>query len=473
MDNQRPQPDAVIQQIADYVVDQSISSSLAYETAKHCLMDSLGCAMLALNYPACKKLLGPWVPGAQSKKGARVFGTDFELDPIKAAFDMGTMIRWLDYNDTWLASEWGHPSDNFGGLLAVMDFVGRQPSYERHYSVMDLMTAAIKAYEIQGVLALENSFNGVGLDHVILVKVASCALMTHLMGGTKDQIIDVLSQAFLDGQSLRTYRHAPNTGSRKSWAAGDATSRAVRLSLLTLQGEMGYPSVLTAQNWGFQDASFRGKEIQLSQPLGSYVMENILFKISYPAEFHAQTAVNAAIIMHPEIEYKIDEIEKVTVYTQSAGKKIIDKAGPLYNPADRDHCMQYMVAVALLKGNLTAEYYEDSFASDPKIDALRKKMTVIEDPKYTEMYFDPEKRAIPNRIEIKLKGQEHIFKHESHYPIGHRSRREEGIPLLYEKFQTNIEKSHPKKVESWLKLFDDQEKLFESTVNEFMDACCL
>lgn len=469
MENTRPQPDEVIQQIADYVMEYDSHSDLAYETAKHCLMDSLGCAMLALNFPACKKLLGPWVPGASLKHGARVVGTEYELDPIKAAFDMGTMIRWLDYNDTWLAKEWGHPSDNFGGLLSIMDYVGRNPQFDQKYTVKDLLTSAIKAYEIQGVLALANSFNQVGLDHVILVKVASAAVITKLLGGTKSQVVDAVTQAFVDGQSLRTYRHAPNTGTRKSWAAGDATSRAVRLSFITLQGEMGYPSVLTADKWGFEDCSFKGQSVVLSQPLTSYVMENILFKISYPAEFHAQTAVEAALILHPEIKFKLDDIDKITIHTQLAGKQIIDKTGPLYNPADRDHCIQYMVAVALMKGDLTADCYEDSFAANPKIDALRSKMTVKENPEYTKDYFDPEKRAIPNRIEITLQGQDHTYSHESHYPLGHRRRREQGIPLLYEKFQNNIEKVYPKKVENWLALFEDQQTLFDMPVTQLMD----
>tara|TARA_R110002110_G_scaffold166602_1_gene367222 strand:- start:4409 stop:5830 length:1422 start_codon:yes stop_codon:yes gene_type:complete len=469
MENQRPEADQVIQTIADYVMDTPIESELAFDTAKHCLMDSLGCAILALNYPACKKLLGPWVKGASMKKGARVIGTDFELDPMKAAFDMGSLIRWLDFNDTWLAKEWGHPSDNFGALLSVMDYVGRNAEWAIQYTVKDLLEAAIKAYEIQGILALDNSFNQVGMDHVVLVKVASSAVVTKLMGGTKAQVVDAITQAWVDGQSLRTYRHSPNTGSRKSWAAGDAVSRAIRLAMLTLQGENGYPSVLTAEKWGFQDSSFRGESITLSQELSSYVMENILFKISYPAEFHAQTAVKAALILHPEIKYKLDDIEQVTVYTQEAGKKIIDKKGPLYNPADRDHCIQYMVAVALMKGDLTADSYEDSFAENPKIDELRAKMVVKEDPKYTQDYFDPEKRAIPNRVEIRMKNDDHVYSHESHYPIGHRINREQGIPLLYEKFQNNVDKVYPKKVQAWLKLFEDKEALFTMSVNQFMD----
>ncbi|HRE30709.1 MAG TPA: bifunctional 2-methylcitrate dehydratase/aconitate hydratase, partial [Candidatus Berkiella sp.] len=355
-DNTRPSFDELLVVLADYICDAQIESELAFETAKYCLVDSMGCAMLALTFPACTKLLGPWVSGSKVERGARVPGTPYELDPIKAAFDIGTMIRWLDYNDTWLAQEWGHPSDNLGGILSVMDFVSRRKAdfQNKNYHVQDILEAMIKAYEIQGVLALENSFNAVGLDHVILVKVATCGVVTKLLGGSKNDVLNALSQAWVDGQSLRTYRHAPNTGSRKSWAAGDATSRGVRLAMLTLQGEKGYPSAVSATRWGFGDVLFKGKQIRLARPLGSYVMENILFKIAYPAEFHAQTAVECALALHHKLKDKLNDIKTVTIKTHNAAMRIINKTGKLYNPADRDHCLQYMVAVALLKGDLQA-----------------------------------------------------------------------------------------------------------------------
>lgn len=468
MKNIRPNPDNILVSIADYVMDQSIDSTNAYDTARLALMDSLGCAFLALNFPACKKLLGPWCHGISMSHGVRVPGTSFQLDPVKAAFDIGTMIRWLDFNDTWLAKEWGHPSDNLGALLTVMDYANRQPEIGAGYTVRDLCEAMIKAYEIQGVLALENSFNAVGLDHVLLVKVASTALTMKYLGGTKEQVIDALSQAWVDGQSLRTYRHAPNTGSRKSWAAGDATSRAVRLSLLTLQGEMGYPSVLTEPKWGFEANSFKGNKIILKQDFASYVMENILFKISYPAEFHAQTAVEVGLSLHADIISDIEQIKKITIHTQEAGKRIIDKQGPLHNPADRDHCIQYMAAVALLKGELKAEFYEDQFAQDPRIDTLRDKMVVIEEPEFTKAYFDAEKRAIPNRLTIEFHNDRKPLSDECFYPVGHQRRREEGIPLLLEKFQNNTKKVFPQKVTAWFELFNQQDKLFDLTVDEFM-----
>lgn len=469
MENVRPNPDKLLEDIADYVMDKTIESTLAYETAQFVLMDSIGCALLSLNFPACKKLLGPWIKGGEISQGARVPGTKFVLDPIKAAFDIGTMIRWLDYNDTWLAKEWGHPSDNLGALLSVMDYVARNPEFGRTYTIRDLCEALIKTHEIQGILALENSFNAIGFDHVVLVKVASTALATKLMGGTKAQVIDALSQAWLDGQSLRTYRHAPNTGSRKSWAAGDATSRAVRLAMMTLQGEMGYPSVLTAPKWGFQECYFKGEPMTLAQPLDSYVMENILFKISFPAEFHAQTAVEVAIDLHADLAPRLHKIEKIVIYTQEAGKRIIDKKGPLYNPADRDHCIQYMVAVGLLKGALKAEFYEDDFAKDPEIDRLRDKMKVIEDPQYTKDYFDPKMRAIPNRLEIHFQNGDDTLIKELHYPVGHKQRRKEGIPLLKEKFIYNTSRLYPQKVDEWFNLFEHSETLLSMSVNEFMD----
>ena len=468
MKNSRENPDEVLVTIADYVMDKSIHSDLAFETARLVLMDSIGCAILALKFPACKKLLGPWCKGIEVHNGVRVLGTAFELDPIKAAFDIGTMIRWLDYNDTWLAKEWGHPSDNLGALLSVMDYANRNPEFDAAYTVRDLAEALIKTHEIQGVLALENSFNAVGLDHVVLVKVASTALATKLLGGTKEQVIDAISQAWVDGQSLRTYRHAPNTGSRKSWAAGDATSRAVRLAMLTLQGEMGYPSVLSAKKWGFEANYFDGKPINIAQELDSYVMENILFKISYPAEFHAQTAVEVALSMHADVKPQVDQIASITIHTQEAGKRIIDKKGPLYNPADRDHCIQYMVAVGLLMGDLKADYYEDSFAANPQIDKLREKMIVEEDPNFTKAYFEADKRAIPNRITIEFNNGKSPMIGECFYPVGHQRRRAEGVPLLIEKFKKNCLEVFPQKTEEWYQLLSNPNQLWALPVDSLM-----
>lgn len=469
--NIRPAPDQEIVTIADYVTDYTIHSELAFSTARYCLMDALGCAILALNYPACTKLLGPIIPGTIVPHGAKVPGTPHILDPILAAFNIGAMVRWLDYNDTWLAAEWGHPSDNLGAILAVSDYVSRKNISENKppLFIRDVLNALIKAYEIQGILALENSFNRVGLDHVILVKVASVAIATQLLGGTKEQIIDALSHAFIDGQSLRTYRHSPNTGSRKSWAAGDATSRAVRLAWLVLQGESGYPSSLTAKKWGFYDVSFQQKPIILSQPLKSYVMENILFKISFPAEFHAQTAVECAILLHPKIIHRLDQIEKIIITTQESAIRIINKSGHLYNPADRDHCLQYMVAIGLLFGNLTAEYYENTFAEDPRIDFLREKMQVYEDTQFTKDYLDPQKRSIANAIQIFFKEGSPTDKIQMDYPIGHQRRREEGIPLLIKKFQENISRLPKQRSAQLVELFLNQEKLENIPVNKLID----
>ncbi len=438
--NTRPAFDELLNQLANYICDVDITSELAYETAKYCLVDSMGCAMLALTFPACTKLLGPWVSGSRVEMGARVPGTKYELDPIKAAFDIGTIIRWLDYNDTWLAKEWGHPSDNLGGILSVMDFVSRRPAeYAKStFTVHDILTAMIKTYEIQGILALENSFNAVGLDHVILVKVATCGVVTKLLGGDKNAVLNALSQAFVDGQSLRTYRHAPNTGSRKSWAAGDATSRGVRLAMVTLQGEQGYPSAISASRWGFSDVLFAGKPLPLAQPLGSYVMENILFKIAYPAEFHAQTAVECALRLHNQLKDKLQDIKTITIKTHNAAMRIINKTGKLYNPADRDHCLQYMVAVALLKGNLEALHYEDATANDPAIDTLRDKMQIEENVVYSADYLDPEKRSIANQLQVTLTNGEE-YGEICEYPLGHKRRRLEGIPLLWRKFEQNCQ----------------------------------
>ncbi len=460
--NLRPPPDPLLVDIADYAANTSIPSPEAYATARLCLMDALGCAMAALAYPACTRLLGPVVPGTLVPNGARVPGTSYQLDPVLAAFNLGAMIRWLDYNDTWLAAEWGHPSDNLGGILMVADWLSRQAAAEGRapLSVRDVLTALIQAYEIQGVLALENSFNRVGLDHVLLVKVATAAVVTRLLGGSPEEIINAVSNAWIDGQALRTYRHAPNTGSRKSWAAGDAASRGVRLALMARKGEMGYPSALTAKTWGFQDVLFRGQPLRLAQPFGSYVMENILFKVSFPAEFHAQTAVEAAVQLHPLVKDRLDEIEKVVITTQESAMRIIDKSGPLYNPADRDHCIQYMTAIGLIFGDLTAEHYEDETAADPRIDALRAKMTCVENPQYSRDYLDPDKRSIANAVQVFFKDGTSTENVAVEYPIGHRRRRAEAIPLLEEKFKENLsDRFLSEQIQDLLALFKDQEKL--------------
>jgi 2-methylcitrate dehydratase len=445
--NERPAPDRVIADIADYALGYQITSELAYRTARYCLIDTLGCGLEALEYPACTKLLGPIVPGTVVPNGARVPGTSYELDPVQAAFNIGAMIRWLDYNDTWLAAEWGHPSDNLGGILATADWLSRSAPAQRKapLTMRDVLTAMIKAHEIQGCIALENSFNQVGLDHVVLVKVASTAVVCWLLDLTREQTVNAISNAWIDGQSLRTYRHAPNTGSRKSWAAGDATSRAVRLALMARAGEMGYPSALSAKTWGFYDVLFRGREFKFQRPYGSYVMENVLFKISYPAEFHAQTAVEAAMKLRARLDQlgrSSESIKKITIRTHQACLRIIDKKGPLSNPADRDHCIQYMVAIPLLFGRLTAADYEDSVASDPRIDELRAKIECVEEPAYTADYHDPEKRSIANALHAVLDDGA-VLEETVEYPIGHKRRRDEGLPLLVEKFRTNLRRRFP------------------------------
>jgi 2-methylcitrate dehydratase len=463
---ERPAPDQVITAIADYALSYEIKSALAYETAGYCLMDTLACGFQALKYPACTKLLGPVVPGATLTGGARVPGTAYELDPVAAAFNIGAMIRWLDFNDTWLAAEWGHPSDNLGGILAVADYLSRSG---KRVVVRDVLTGMIKAHEIQGVLALQNSFNRVGLDHVLLVRVASTAVTTAMLGGTREQIINAVSNAWIDGGALRTYRHAPNTGSRKSWAAGDATSRAVRHALIALKGEMGYPSALTAKTWGFQDVLFKGNPVVLPQPLSSYVMENVLFKISYPAEFHAQTAVEAAMTLHPEISAKIGEVERVVIETQEPGVRIIDKTGPLANPADRDHCIQYMVAIPLLFGRLEASDYEDNVAGDPRVDALRAKMQVKENTTFTQDYYAPDKRYIGNAVQVFFKDGTSSRRVAVDFPIGHRKRRSEGMPVLVKKFETSITAHfQPKQAETIKALFSDVRALTAMPVNDFV-----
>lgn len=470
--NNTPQADLILTKIADYICDYHAESKTARETARYCLMDSLGCAVLALSYPACTKLLGPVVPGVTLADGARVPGTAYQLDPVQAAFNIGTMVRWLDFNDTWLAAEWGHPSDNLAGILAITDYLSRKNIKQGKKSLIirDVLSAMIKAYEIQGILALENSFNRVGLDHVLLVRVASTAVITALLGGSRAQIINALSNAWIDGGALRIYRHAPNTGSRKSWAAGDASSRGLRLALLAMQGEMGYPSALTADTWGFYEVLFKGKSFKLKQDFGSYVMENILFKIAFPAEFHAQTAVEAALQLHPQIKDHLHNIDKVVIHTQQAAKRIIDKTGKLHNPADRDHCLQYMVAVALIFGRLNAGDYEDTVAVDPRIDSLRAKMQVLENEQFSLDYLNPEKRSIANALQVFFKDGRYTKKLTVAYPLGHKRRRSEGVPLLRKKFAENLRSAMPE--QSCVRIqeiFSSQETLENITVNEFMD----
>ena len=468
---ERPAPDQVLVDIADYVCDATIDSDLAYETAHYCLIDTLACGFQALDYPACTRLLGPVVPGATLPGGARVPGTSYELEPVMAAFNIGAMIRWLDFNDTWLAAEWGHPSDNLGGILATADYLSRLARAEgkEPLTMHDVLTAMIKAHEIQGVLALENSYNRVGLDHVLLVRVATTAVVTRMLGGDRDQVINAVSHAWIDGCSLRTYRHAPNTGSRKSWAAGDATSRGVRLALIAMTGEMGYPSALTAKTWGYYDVLFKGNSFSFPQGYGSYVMENILFKISYPAEFHAQTAVEAAMTLHAEVKDRLDDIEKIAIETQEPGVRIIDKTGPLDNPANRDHCIQYMAAVPMIFGRLTAADYEDDVASDPRIDRLRDKMEVVEHEQYTKDYFDADKRYIGNAIQVFFSDGSSTDRVAVDYPIGHRARRDEGIPVLKQKFNDSVSaKLKPSQWQALSEVCADRNQLVEMTVDDFM-----
>ncbi len=463
--------DTVITQIAEYAISYKPDSDIALDTARLCLMDSIGCALLALNYPACTRLLGPDVSGTVVPNGSRVPGTWFQLGPEKAAFDTGAAIRWLDYNDTWLAAEWGHPSDNFGAILAIADHMSRKSrsNGKRPIAVKEVLEAAVRAYEIQGVLALQNSFNRVGIDHVLLVKVASAAVVTAMLGGDRKQVENAVSNAWLDA-TLRTYRHAPNTGSRKSWAAGDALARAVRFGLNAMKGEMGYPSALTAPDWGFQDVWFGGEEITLERRLGSYVMENILYKVSFPAEFHAQTAVEAAFALHAQMASRLDEIDSITITTQESALRIIDKTGPLNNPADRDHCIQYMTAVGLLKGSLSADDYEDEAAGDPRIDRLRAMMVMAHDQRFSDDYLDPDKRSIANAVQVFFTDGSSTEKVVVEYPIGHRRRRDEAKPLLVEKFRTNIAtRLDESSAEQLITLFSDQSALEAMAVDELMD----
>ena len=477
--NVRPDPDRVLVDIVDYVTRYKVSSKEAYETARYCLMDTLGCGFEALEYPACTKLLGPIVPGTVVPNGAKVPGTSFQLDPVQAAFNLGTMIRWLDFNDTWLAAEWGHPSDNMGGILMVADWISRNNVAARKdpLTVRDVLTAMIKAHEIQGCIALENSFNKVGLDHVVLVKVATTAVVAQMLGLTRDEVVNAISLAWVDGQSLRTYRHSPNTGSRKSWAAGDATARGVRLALIAKTGEMGYPSVLTAKTWGFYDVLFKGNEFKFQRPYGSYVMEHVLFKISFPAEFHSQTAVEAAMTINEELlrlGRTSEDIRKITIRTHEACIRIIDKKGPLNNPADRDHCIQYMVAVPILFGRLTAGDYEDDVAKDARIDKLRDKIVCVEDKQFTRDYHDPGKRSIANALTVEFTDGKKMKEIVVEYPIGHRRRRKDGMPLLVEKFKTNLARRFPEKQRAAiLELAMDAKRLEATAVHEFVDMMAI
>ncbi|HCR1359483.1 2-methylcitrate dehydratase [Pseudomonas aeruginosa] len=487
--NQRPDYDAVLQDIADYVLDYRIDSTEALDTARNCLMDTLGCGLLALRFPECTKHLGPLVEGTLVPHGARVPGTSFRLDPVKAAWDIGCIVRWLDYNDTWLAAEWGHPSDNLGGILAVADHLSqkRLANGEAPLSMRQVLEAMIMAHEIQGVIALENSFNRVGLDHVLLVKVASTAVCAKLMGADREQLLAALSHAFVDGQALRTYRHAPNAGSRKSWAAGDATSRGVRLADIALRGEMGIPGVLSAPQWGFYDVLFSHTSKDLAtkpedkrrfsfpQGYGSYVMENVLFKISFPAEFHAQTAAEAAVRLHPLVKDRLQRISRIVITTHESAIRIISKVGPLANPADRDHCLQYMAAVPLIFGDLVAEHYEDAFhAAHPLIDRLREKMEIVEEPRYSREYLEADKRSIANAVEVFFDDGSSTGQVAVEYPLGHRRRRAEGIPLLQEKFKANLAtRFPPQRCQRIFDLCSHQASLEATPVNRFMDLLAI
>jgi 2-methylcitrate dehydratase len=466
--NIRPEPDKLLVDVADYAANFASKSREAIDTARYNLMDTLGCGLLALRYPECVKHIGPVVPGATLPNGARVPGTAWQLEPVHAAFNIGAMIRWLDFNDTWLAAEWGHPSDNLGGILALADYLTR--TQQKSLTIADVLQGMIKAHEIQGILALENSYNRVGLDHVLLVRVATAAVATVMLGGNQEQILSALSNAWTDGGALRLYRHTPNTGPRKSWAAGDATSRGVRLALMAMQGEMGYPSALTAKQWGYYDVLFKGKPFTLGRPFGSYVMENVLFKISFPAEFHAQTAVECAVQLHNQVKDRIEQIEKVVITTHESAIRIIDKSGPLHNPADRDHCIQYMTAIGLIFGDLTADHYEDAVANDPRIDALRTKMACVEEPQYSKDYLDPKKRSIANAVQVFFKDGSKTAQVAVEYPVGHRRRRAEGMPLLMKKFETNLaSRFAPDQCQNILRLCSDAEKLDATPVNRFTE----
>jgi 2-methylcitrate dehydratase len=470
--NELNKTDQLLEDLTEYVLNQEITSQEAFETARYVLLDTLGCGILALNYPECTKLMGPIVPGTVVPNGSRVPGTSYVLDPVRGAFNIGCMIRWLDYNDTWLAAEWGHPSDNLGGILAVADYISRVRVSEgkEPLTMKAVLESMVKAHEIQGVLALENSLNRVGLDHVLFVKVATTAVVAKMLGGTREEITNALSHAWIDNSSLRTYRHAPNTGSRKSWAAGDATSRGVQLAMMALKGEMGYKTALSAPGWGFQDVLFNKQELKLARPLDSYVMENVLFKVSYPAEFHAQTAAECAVKLHPEVVNRLDEIDSITITTHESAIRIIDKEGPLHNPADRDHCLQYITAIGLLFGDIVADHYEDETALDPRVDGLRDKMVVVENKQYSIDYLDPHKRSIANAVQIHFKDGTSTDVVECEYPLGHRFRRDEAIPQIIRKFSSNIQTHYSQKqMKNIQEVCLNAEKLSSMHVNEFMD----
>ncbi|MGN7285069.1 bifunctional 2-methylcitrate dehydratase/aconitate hydratase [Shouchella rhizosphaerae] len=467
--------DLLLEEIAEYVLKKDITSEEALETAAHVLVDTIGCGILALRYPECVKMLGPVVPGTIVPNGIKVPGTSHVLDPIRGAFNIGTMIRWLDYNDTWLAAEWGHPSDNLGGILATADYISRKNIAEGKapLTIHDVLIAMVKAHEIQGVLALENSFNRVGLDHVLLVKVATTAVVAGMLGGTKEEVVNAVSHAWIDNSSLRTYRHAPNTGSRKSWAAGDATSRGVFLAMTALTGEMGYKTALSAPGWGFQDVLFNKKEVVLARKLDSYVMENVLFKVSYPAEFHAQTAAEAAVTLHESVRDRLDEIDRIEIHTHESAIRIIDKKGPLYNPADRDHCLQYITAIGLLKGAIVADDYEDEMAQDPRVDQLRDLMVVTENKQFSIDYLDPEKRSIANAVQVFFKDGTKTDQVTIEYPLGHRFRREEAVPAIQEKFAANIASHYPQKQEKAILEACTNKDLGNMSVPAFTDLLAL
>lgn len=470
--NELNKTDQLLEDLTEYVLHKEITSQEAFHTAHYVLLDTLGCGILALNYPECTKLMGPIVPGTVVPNGTRVPGTSYVLDPVRGAFNIGCMIRWLDYNDTWLAAEWGHPSDNLGGILAVADYISRVRISEgkEPLPMKAVLEGMIKAHEIQGVLALENSLNRVGLDHVLFVKVATTAVVAKMLGGTKEEITNAISQAWIDNSSLRTYRHAPNTGSRKSWAAGDATSRGVHLALMSLKGEMGYATALSAPGWGFQDVLFNKQELKLARPLDSYVMENVLFKVSYPAEFHAQTAAECAVQLHPEIIHRLDEIDRITITTHESAIRIIDKEGPLNNPADRDHCIQYITAIGLIYGEIVADHYEDDTAADPRIDEIREKMVVVENKQYSRDYLDPNKRSIANAVQVHFKDGSETNVVDCEYPLGHRFRRDEAIPQITRKFSANIQTHFSQKqMKGIQEVFSNPDKLSNMPVNKFMD----
>lgn len=470
--NVRPAPDTVLVQIADYVDGYKVKSGLAWETARLTLIDTLGCGFEALAYPACTKLLGPVVPATIVPNGARVPGTPFVLDPERAALNCGALFRWLDFNDAFYGATVIHPSDTYGAILPLADWLSRTRASQRKAPLLvrDVLEAGIKAYEVMGGLALENGYTAVGLDHTILVKIAVTAVATRMLGGSRQEIMDAVSNAWLDGHALAAFRRKPNTGSRKSWAAADAASRGVRLALMTMRGEMGYPAPLTAKRWGFYDVLFKGKKFRFQRPFGSYVMENTLFKIPYPTAFHGQSAVEAAIRLHPLVNNRLDDIKRIDVRCHNSSMTILDKTGPLYNPADRDHCMQYMIAVGMIYGEMTAEHYEDHVAADPRIDRLRAKMRLAESKQYEREYHDPAKRTNANSIQVHFTDGSKAPLSEVLYPLGHRRRRKEGIPHVMAKFEKNVARVFaPRQRDRILAACLDQKRLEAMPVHEFAD----